>query len=88
MQFILAACFFGLGYFIYVTQLDFLISDIRRQGEEQAEMVASASVTAIACGPVSLAEPLTTVTPFFARRKPTPAPVPSAAPGASWSSTA
>jgi PAS domain S-box-containing protein len=47
VQLILAACFFGLGYFIYVTQLDFLVSDIRRQGEEQAEMVASASVTAI-----------------------------------------
>jgi len=47
IQFILAACFFGLGYFIYVTQLDFLISDIRRQGTEQAEMVAQASVTSI-----------------------------------------
>ena len=47
MQFILAACFFGLGYFIYVTQLDFLITDIRRQGQEQAAMVAEASVTAI-----------------------------------------
>ena len=47
IQFILAACFFGLGCFIYVTQLDFLISDIRRQGTEQAEMVAQASVTSI-----------------------------------------
>jgi PAS domain S-box-containing protein len=47
IQFILAVCFFGLGYFIHVTQLDFLINDIRRQGLEQAEMVAQASVTSI-----------------------------------------
>ena len=47
IQFILAACFFGLGCFIYFTQLDFLINDIRRQGTEQAEMVAQASVTSI-----------------------------------------
>jgi PAS domain S-box-containing protein len=47
IQFILAACFFALGYFIYVTQLDFLINDIRRQGMEQAEMVAETSVSAI-----------------------------------------
>lgn len=47
IQFILAVCFFALGYFIYVTQLDFLIEDIRRQGTEQAGMVAEASVGAI-----------------------------------------
>ncbi len=47
IQFILAICFFALGYFIYVTQLDFLINDIRRQGAEQAQMVAEASVPAI-----------------------------------------
>jgi PAS domain S-box-containing protein len=58
VQFILAACFFGLGYFIYVTQLDFLVSDIKRQGEEQAEMVAEASVTAIQRESVYLLEEL------------------------------
>ena len=58
VQFILAACFFGLGYFIYVTQLDFLVDDIRRQGEEQAEMVAKASVTAIQRDSVFLLEEL------------------------------
>jgi PAS domain S-box-containing protein len=58
VQFILAACFFALGYFIYVTQLDFLVSDIRRQGEEQAAMVAEASVTAIQRESVYLLEEL------------------------------
>ena len=58
VQFILAACFFALGYFIYVTQLDFLVSDIRRQGEEQATMVAEASVTAIQRESVFLLEEL------------------------------
>ena len=47
IQFILAACFFALGYFIYVTQLNFLITDIRQQGSQQAEMVAEASVAPI-----------------------------------------
>jgi PAS domain S-box-containing protein len=58
VQFILAACFFGLGYFIYVTQLDFLVTDIKRQGEEQAGMVAEASVTAIQRDSVYLLEEL------------------------------
>ena len=47
IQFILAVCFFALGYFIYLTQLDFLISDIERQGVQQAEMVAESSVVPI-----------------------------------------
>lgn len=47
IQFILAVCFFALGYFIYITQLNFLISDIRLQGAQQAEMVAEASVASI-----------------------------------------
>lgn len=47
IQLILAVCFFALGYFIYITQLDFLINDIRRQGMQQAEMVADASIASI-----------------------------------------
>lgn len=47
IQFILAVCFFALGYVIYITQLNFLISDIERQGEQQAAMVAEASVIPI-----------------------------------------
>jgi len=58
VQFILAVCFFALGYFIYVTQLDFLITDIRRQGEEQAQMVSEASVTAVQRDSVYLLEEL------------------------------
>jgi len=58
IQFILAICFFALGYFIYVTQLDFLINDIRRQGLEQAEMVAQASVPAIQRESIYLLEDL------------------------------
>lgn len=46
-QFILVACFFALGYFIYLAQLNFLIDDIKRQGTKQAEMVAKASVVPI-----------------------------------------
>ncbi len=47
IQFILAVCFFALGYFIYITQLNHLITDIRQQGSQQAEMVAEASVASI-----------------------------------------
>lgn len=47
IQFILGVCFLSLGYFIYITQLNFLISDIERQGEQQAEMVAEASVSSV-----------------------------------------
>jgi PAS domain S-box-containing protein len=60
IQFILAICFFALGYFIYVTQLDFLINDIRRQGAEQAQMVADASVSAIQRESMYLLEELAT----------------------------
>ncbi len=60
IQFILAICFFALGYFIYVTQLDFLINDIRRQGAEQAQMVAEASVPAIQRESIYLLEELAT----------------------------
>lgn len=47
IQFILVACFVALAYFIYITQLDFLINDIKRQALQQAEMVADTSVTSI-----------------------------------------
>ncbi|MDP3429439.1 MAG: HAMP domain-containing protein, partial [Desulfomicrobium sp.] len=60
IQFILAICFFALGYFIYVTQLDFLINDIRRQGAEQAGMVADASVNPIQRQSIYLLEELAT----------------------------
>ena len=60
IQFILAICFFALGSFIYVTQLDFLINDIRRQGAEQAQMVAEASVPAIQRDSIYLLEELAT----------------------------
>jgi PAS domain S-box-containing protein len=60
IQLILAICFFALGYFIYVTQLDFLINDIRRQGAEQAGMVADASVNPIQRESIYLLEELAT----------------------------
>lgn len=47
IQIILVVCFFALGYFIYLTQLDLLKNDIQRQGLQQAEMVAEASVSSI-----------------------------------------
>ncbi len=60
IQCILAICFFCLGYFIYVTQLDFLIDDIRRQGEQQAGMVATASAAPIQRESLYLLEDLAT----------------------------
>ena len=43
VQFILVFCFFALGYFIYVTQLNFLMDEIRSQGTQQVGMVAESS---------------------------------------------
>lgn len=47
IQFILIACFLGLGYFIFITQLNFLLNDIKSQGAKQVDMVAASSVVAI-----------------------------------------
>lgn len=43
VQFILVLCFFALGYFIYATQLNFLMGEIRSQGTQQVGMVAESS---------------------------------------------
>lgn len=47
VQFILMVCFFALGYFIYITQLNFLMDEIKNQGMQQVEMVAEGSVVSI-----------------------------------------
>lgn len=47
IQVVLAICFFAMGYFIYLTQLDLLKNDIQRQGLTQAETIAEASASAI-----------------------------------------
>jgi PAS domain S-box-containing protein len=54
IQIILVVSFVALGYFMYRTQLDFLLAEVRRQGSEQVEMVAKESTAALERGAVYL----------------------------------
>ncbi len=56
IQIILVASFVALGYFMYQTQLAFLLAEVRRQGAEQVDLVAKTSLPALERGALYLVD--------------------------------
>lgn len=56
IQIILVASFVALGYFMYQAQLAFLLGEVQRQGQEQVNLVAQASVPPLERGATYLLE--------------------------------